>query len=346
MMTVLGCSLGLAGSQIAPLLYLTVGTSIAIDLGAPDLTLWMLTAILVAIGAMAPFVGPLADLFGRKMIFIIGLTLSIVGSIVCAATPNAPGFIAGQLLLGFGSVSQELLAIAIIAEIVPTAKRPLYGALSLCAIIPWSPSTLYANLMAISSWRWIGCTLAIWNTLTVLCIAFYYHPPPRVNSLGLTKRQMVGRVDFLGGFLLTAGLLLFLVGINTGGVNFPWKSARVLCCLIIGVALVVGFVFWEMFGAKYPLFPRRMVHAPRPFFCMLMVIFAAGINYMPVVVFWPIESISVFGSDHRQTGINCVPIGICILGGAITSAILIGVFKRHVMVVMTAFCVMQTVGEY
>ena len=144
-MTVLGCSFALAGAHIAPLLYLTLTTAISLELNAPSLTIWLFTAGMVAAGALAPFVGPLADMFGRRVLFIIGLILSISGAITCSTTPTASGFIAGQCLLGLGAVIQELLAIAVVAESVPTTKRSLYAVLILCTIIPWSPGTLYAN---------------------------------------------------------------------------------------------------------------------------------------------------------------------------------------------------------
>lgn len=342
-MTVLGCALALAGSQIVPLLYLTLGTTIALDLNAPSMILWMFTALIIAMGSIAPFVGPVADIFGHKTIFLLGLATSIVGAVVCVATPTAPGFIAGQCLLGFGAVTQELLAIAVVAESVPTAKRSMYIALILCAIIPWSPDTLYANWMAISSWRWIGCALAVWNVITLALIASFYFPPPRVNSLGLSRREQGARIDFVGGALATAGLVLFLVGLNWGGEAYSWTSSPVLSFLI-GASLIISFGFWEVYGARYPLFPRRIIHAPRPFFCILLVIFTSAINYMPMVVFWPIESVSVYGSDHYQTGINSLPISTCILGGGIVSALLVGIFRRHVTLIMTGFCVTLTVG--
>lgn len=344
-MTIIGCACALAGSQIVPLLYLTLGTSISRALNATDLTVWLFTTIIVAMGALAPFVGPLADLFGRKQIFLIGFVFSIAGSILSAVTPNAAGFIGGQALLGFGAVVQELLAIAVVAECVPTSKRPMYAALVLCAIIPWTPSTLYSNWMAASSWRWIGCVLGIWNLLNMVIIWVFYRPPPRVNSLGLSRKEMVKRIDFVGGFLITAALVLFLVGLNWGGQAYSWTSARVLSFLIVGACTMIAFGFWEFFGAPYPLFPRRIIHAPRPFFCMLLVIFAAGINYIPLVVFWPIQTISVFQSDLYHVGVNTLPIGTCILGGAIVSALLISIFKRQATYLMSFFCIMQTVGK-
>ncbi|SZF02882.1 unnamed protein product [Blumeria hordei] len=343
-MTLLGCAFALAGSQIVGLLYLTLGTRISEDLGRPDLTVWLLSAGIIAMGSLAPFVGPVADLYGRKSIFLVGVSLGFIGAIVCAATPTAPGFIAGQALLGFGAVIEELMAISVVTEVVPTAKRGLYAALILTAIIPWSPGTLYADFMAASSWRWIGLPLAIWHLLIFVMIACFYFPPPRSNSQGLSRRQLFWRIDWLGGFLLTLGLLLILIALNWGGQQYAWTSSHVLSFLLIGLALLTSFGLWEKFGAEYPLYPRRIVRAPRPFYCILFLIFSAGINYIPLVVFWPIETIAVYGSDMRQSGINNLPIGTCILGGAIISALLIGLFRKHVTIIMTFFCIMQTCG--
>lgn len=345
-MTVVGCSFALCGSQIFPLLYLTLTTTVAKELDAQSLTIWLFTASYVAMGALAPFIGPLADLTGRKPLFIVGLLVSVIGAVVCAVTPNAPGFIAGHILLGAGAVTQELLAIAVVAEIVPTSRRPLYAVISLCSIIPWSPGSLYANWMAQASWRWIGCALALWNALTLVILMIFYRPPPRVNSLGLSRRKLIARIDFVGGALLTIGLVFVLLALSWGGQQYAWNSAHVLSFLLLGFALIFAFAAWEIFGAKYPLFPRRMIKASRPFFCMLFVIFAAGINYVPLVVFWPIEGIAVFGADHHQNGLYTLPIGICILGGAILSAFLLHIFKKHITAVMTTFCIMQTVGSF
>ena len=344
-MTVIGCAFGLTGSQIYPLLYLTLGTTIAAALGRPDLYIWMATAGILAMGAIAPFIGPLADMMGRKVIFLAGFVCSIVGSVLCAAAPNAAAFIGGQVLLGFGAVIQELIAIAVVAEIVPTAKRPLYAAITLSAIIPWSPGTLYANWMANSSWRWIGLCLGVWNLINLVIIAVFYRPPPRVNRLGLSKKEALARIDFVGGALITLGLLLFLVGLNRGGETYPWKSGQVLGFLISGAGVMVIFALYEFFGAPYPLYPRRIVHAPRPFFCMIFVIFAAGINYIPLVVFWPVETISVFQADLTHVGIYALPIGICILGGAILSAALLGLLPKFIHWTMLIFCIIQTIGE-
>jgi hypothetical protein len=48
-------------------------------------------------------------------------------------------------------------------------------------------------------------------------LVIWYKPPPRPNSLGLTKRQIIGRIDFVGGVLSVSGFALFLLGLQWGG---------------------------------------------------------------------------------------------------------------------------------
>ncbi|KAF2208594.1 hypothetical protein CERZMDRAFT_114565 [Cercospora zeae-maydis SCOH1-5] len=342
--TVLGCAMALSASQISALLYLTIGTAIAVDLRSP-LFAWMLTASNLSSGALAPFVGPLADLIGRRNILLYGgFGLSIVATILCAATPNDIGFIAGQLLLGIGNVVQDLLSLAVVAESVPTSKRPIYVAFMLLIIIPWAPGTLYSNFLLEVSWRWVGAVLAVWNFIGFVVLYIGYKEPPRVNSLGLSRREMLKRIDFVGGFIFMAGVLLILVALNVGGRDSPWTSAPTLVPLVLGFVVLIAGCFYEYFVAPWPLFPRRIVHAPRPFYCMLCVIFGAGINYVCMVVFWPIQARAVFQGSNVQTGIWTIPIGTCILGGAIIAACMLHVFKNQVNWVMVGFCIAQVIG--
>ncbi|RMD41243.1 hypothetical protein DV735_g3910, partial [Chaetothyriales sp. CBS 134920] len=342
-LAITGGAVAFAGSQVYPLLTLTLGTVIAADLKADDLYIWMITTGILTVGALAPFVGPLADLIGHKPVLLIGFVLSIIGCIISSVAPSGAVYLIGQVFLGAGTVIQELSSISLVAEIVPTAKRPVFAAIFLTAVIPWTPGTLYANWIAESSWRWTGLCLGLWDLLAFVLIAGWYRPPPRTNSRGLSKREILARIDFVGGALAILAVLLILVGINSGQ-NHSWGSGHVLGPLISGIVVVPVFCLWEAYGAKYALFPRRIVHVPRPFFCIMTVIFTAGINYLPLVAFWPVQAISVYQADLFHLGIYGLPIGTCILGGAIISALLLAVFRKQVQWVMFAFCVVQTVA--
>lgn len=306
---------------------------------------WFYTAPIVGSVAAALFVGPFSDLVGRKRFFLAGVSLVILGMVVCATTPTGAGFIAGQTLAGFGVIVEELLALAVIAEIVPTKQRPIYGVVLISGFIPWIPGTLYAQLIAQHNWRYVPCLMACWHALTFIVIVIYYRPPPQGIAREQTMVGLLRRIDWVGGFLSIAGLVVFLLGLNWGGQPYAWDSARVVCSMTVGVFLCIAFACWEKYCASHPMFPRRLIYAPRPFWCIMFNIFAAGVNFISLVVFWPIQSISVYGSEQTRTGINSIPIGSCILGGALISGLLIQTFKKRVNWIMTFFCIVQVAGK-
>lgn len=61
-------------------------------------------------------------------------------------------------------------------------------------------------------------------------------------------------------------------------------------------------------------------------------------------VFWTIQTYTVYEASFTQAGVYLLPLGLCIVGGSIMSAIMISVFRRHIMWVLLLFCVLQTAG--
>ncbi|CAK7222847.1 hypothetical protein SCUCBS95973_004975 [Sporothrix curviconia] len=340
-MVLVGFGMAFIGSQVQPLIFAALIPVVAASLNAHSLLVWFFSTQLVAIGVIAPFIGPLADLFGRKPITIAGVLSSMIGMITCAATPNAAGYIAGQVLTGIGIAAQELMAITAIVEIVPTRYRGYYIAIIVTSFLPFSPGSLYGTLIAETSWRYCACMIAIWNLITVVLIACFYHPPPRTNGAGLSWHQKLRQIDFVGGFFMSGGIVMFLVGFNWGGQLYPWHSARVIAFLTIGLAMLVFFFIYEIFIAPYPMFPRRLMRHPRTFMALMVVILMAGINYIPVLFFWVLQAVGVYGSDFLMLGIRTLPFGFCILGGALIAALVVSAFKGHLRAIMSFFCIMQ-----
>jgi MFS family permease len=343
-MTLVGLSMAFAGSQLTALLFATLTSVVANDLGAGKELIWLFSANIIAIGAAAPFTGPFADMLGRKIVLMFGLGMSMVGTILCASTPNVNGYLAGQAMTGFGVAVQELLAISAVVELVPSSKRGFYVAFVISGFLPFTAGSLYGELIAQVNWRWNNCLVAIWNFLTLLVIGFFYRPPPRANTLGLSKMEILKHIDFLGGFLVVTGLVFLLVGLNWGGQSYPWASTRVISFLAVGVVLLLTFSLWQRV-TKWPLFPHRLAQHPRPFFVIMIVIFCAGTSFIPVLLFWSMQVVSVYESNHLEAGIRTLPFGFCVLGGAIISAFVLSAFKKHVRVIMPCFCVIQATGQ-
>ena len=117
----------------------------------------------------------------------------------------------------------------------------------------------------------------MWNFIGFAGLFFCYHPPKRHNAEGLTSRQILGRIDWFGTLLSIGGTTLFLVGLQAGGYQYPWKSGRVLGPLISGFLLIVAFPFWEWYGPhEYPLMPKVIFQGQRVVGLAYVIVFIAG----------------------------------------------------------------------
>jgi hypothetical protein len=142
---------------------------------------------------------------------------------------------------GIGAGINELTALAATSEMAPTSKRGTYVAVLIFTIVPFCPSVLWAQLIAYhSSWRMIGLFCGLWAFFGLALTVIFYHPPPRVNSQGMSRKEILGQIDYLGGFLSIGGFLLFMMGMQWGGYQYKWSSAHVLAPLILGVVMIVS----------------------------------------------------------------------------------------------------------
>ena len=203
------------GSQIPLYLFGGVPPYIYRDLGGTDRWTWFVLGNLLALASVCPFVGSLSDLFGRRYVALGGASFLVLGMIVASTAHTMNTFIGGMVLSGIGAGVNELTALAATSEMAPTAKRGKYVAVLIFTIIPFCPSVLWGQLIAAhSTWRWIGLFCGLWAFIGLVMTAVFYFPPPRPNSQGLTRREIVNQIDFIGGFFSIFGMVLFMMGLQ------------------------------------------------------------------------------------------------------------------------------------
>lgn len=250
-------------------------------------------------------------------------------------------------LSGIGAGINELTALAATSEMAPTAKRGKYVAVLIFTIIPFCPSVLWGQLIAYhSSWRYCGLLCGVWAAIGFFLTLFFYFPPPRVNSTGLSRMQILGQIDFVGGFLSISGMILFMAGMQWGGYQYPWTSAHVLAPLLLGVGLLVAFCVWEVYGAQFPMFPARLKQAPRILALTLVITFISGCNFFSIVMFWPTQAFNVYGHDPVGVGIRGIPVGFSILVGAVIVLWSLSVLRGRNKELMIASSILMTAGMY
>ena len=92
--------------------------------------------------------------------------------------------------------------------------------------------------------------MAIWGATAILIFVGYQ--PPKRHTLydHLSWFQKLRALDLPGFFLLTAGLSLFLAGLNLGGGLYAWTNVRVLATIIVGLVVLIAFALYEWLGTK------------------------------------------------------------------------------------------------
>jgi MFS family permease len=169
-MSLIAMALLWTGSQIPVYLYGGCPPYIYGDIGGVDRWTWFVLANLLSLAAICPFVGSISDIIGRRYVALIGGTFLIIGNIICATAQDMNIFIGewrlhgiksltltylgGQVFNGIGAGINELTALAATAEMAPTRKRGLYVGGLIFTIVPFTPSVLYAQLIAYhTTWR-------------------------------------------------------------------------------------------------------------------------------------------------------------------------------------------------
>ncbi len=108
---------------------------------------------------------------------------------------------------------------------------------------------------------------------------------------------------------------------------------------------MVGFGFWEIYGAKHPMFPSRLKQEPRILALTLIITFISGSNFFSVIMFWPTQAFNVYGHDPVGVGIRGLPVGFSILTGAVVVLWLLSVLRGHNKELMIASSVLMTAGK-
>ena len=198
---------------------------------------------------------------------------------------------------------------------------------------------------SVGAWRYLGLWCGVWAFLGMVLTFLFYHPPPRVNSMGLSRREIIAQIDWVGGLLSIGGIILFIMGLVWGGYQYAWISVHVLVPLVLGGVMIITFGFWETYGAKYPMFPKRLRAVPRTMGLTLLITFISGANFFAVLLFWPSQSFNVYGHDPVGNGWRGLPIGLSIMVGACVVLALLSIFRGHNRALLVTSSCLMTAGQ-
>ncbi|KAF2733303.1 MFS general substrate transporter [Polyplosphaeria fusca] len=251
-------------------------------------------AIIVTVG------GRLADIFGRRWFLLTGAISAALGALVGATGQSINQMIVAGVLFGFGGGFQEM-CFACAQELVPNRYRFATLGVMIFAnhVSSFGPLIAYAFITYTEiGWRACYWFCFAFECATAVMLWVFYRPPSfetKHEDDHKTKWQLVKELDHLGLWLFTAGCLLLLLGLNWGGVSYPWGSAHVVAPIVIAFACFLALGLWEVYGnLKYPILPPKLFKKWRDFTALLVVCFVAGMLYYSMNVLWPRQSSLLF----------------------------------------------------
>jgi EmrB/QacA subfamily drug resistance transporter len=221
---------------------------IRVDLGASLEELeWTVNAYTLTFAVFLLTGAALGDRFGRRRMFVIGLSLFTAASAAAALAPTMDALIAARAIQGIGGAIVTPLTLTILSDAFPKEKRGLaLGAWSGIAGLAVASGPLVGGAVVDGiSWQWIfWLNVPIGVVLAPLAFAFLRETHGPANTL-----------DIPGLALASAGLFGLVWGLVNGNGD-GWTSPQIVTALTLGAILTAGFVAWEL-RAPAPMLPMR-----------------------------------------------------------------------------------------
>lgn len=300
--------------MLAMLDNMIVGTAmptIVGELGGLEHLAWVVTAYTLATAASTPIWGKLGDMYGRKATFMTSIVIFLIGSALSGMAQDMGQLIGFRAVQGLGAGGLMVGVMAIIGDLIPPRERGKYqgmmaGVMALAMIGgPLVGGTITDNW----GWRW----------------SFYINLPLGVVALGLIsvvlhlpKKRAKAGIDYLGVVLLTVGITSIVLVTTWGGSQYAWSSARIMELIGIGVASLIGFVFWQTKAAE-PIVPLHIFRS-RNFTLMSIIGFITGFVMFGATLFLPLYQQSVQGASATNSGLLLLPM----LGAMLVTSMVAG----------------------
>src|SRR3989440_5276793 len=213
---------------------------------------WVITAYLLAATAVAPVFGTLSDIYGRRAMIITSLSLFVAGSVLCAVAPNLPVLILARGLQGLGGGGIMPVVQTVISDVVSPRERGQYqayfsGVWVAAGIGGPIDGGVFAEHLHWSMIFWINLPLGAGALAPLL---------PKMAKIPVFHRRR--KVDWLGGILLMASAVVFMLVLTWGGNRYLWLSPTILAMTGASVALVCSFV-WHAGNAEEPFLPLPLL---------------------------------------------------------------------------------------
>ena len=263
---------------------------------------WVINAYNIIFAILLVSMGRLADQFGRKRFFLIGLTVFTIGSALCAAAWSVEWLMFFRVIQGVGAGILAPLGFAITVLVFPPAERG--RGLALIAVVALVSSAfgpvLGGVLVEVASWHWIFLINIPFGILGLL-LAWRWWPE--------TWDLSAGREVDVRGMLLLAGAVLCLTVALIEANPFAGNLALWLSLMQASILFGVTFVWWEKRAPSPMLAPKLLENKQFRNANIAMLLFAAGA--IGSLLLLSLVFTNLWGYEPIEAGLALLPVPLC-----------------------------------
>ncbi|ROS48973.1 MDR family MFS transporter [Frigoribacterium sp. PhB24] len=312
----------MAGMFLSALDQTIVGTSmrtIADDLDGLSLQAWVTTAYLIVSTISTPIYGKLSDIFGRRPLFLIAITIFLLGSIAAGFSESMYQLAIFRAIQGMGAGGLMALPLTIMGDILAPRERAKYqgyflAVFGISSVIGPLVGGLFAGadqILFVTGWRWVFLINVPIGIVALFIVVRFLHIP------GQKRRENV-RIDWFGAAaVIVAAVPLLLVAEQ--GRTWGWSSPGAFACYAIGAVGIVAFVVIERSMGDDALIPLKLFRNPT--FSMATVLgVLVGFGMFGALLTVPLYLQLVNGATPTESGFQMLPM----IAGLMISSIVAG----------------------
>jgi EmrB/QacA subfamily drug resistance transporter len=321
------------GMLLASLDQTIVGTAlprIVADLGGLNHYAWVVTAYLLASTVTVPIYGKLSDIYGRRIFFIGGMVIFLIGSALAGTSQNMTQLIIYRGIQGLGAGGMMPIALALIGDIFPPAERGKWQGLfvavfGLSSIIG---PTLGGWITDNWGWRWVFYVNMPVGIIAILTAGFVL--PKLVN-----KRKHI--IDYLGAVIMVAGTVPLLLAFSWAGSQYAWGSWQIIGLFAFSLVMLSIFVLIEMRAAEPIISPRLFKNSI--FLVSVLAMFLVSAGMFGAILYLPLFVQGVLGDSATNSGLVLTPMMIGFMISSIVGGQLLSRTGRYKILAICGFIV-------
>ncbi|WP_443667554.1 MDR family MFS transporter [Lacisediminihabitans changchengi] len=300
----------MAGMFLSSLDQTIVGTAIRTigdDLHGLNDQAWVTTAYLITSTISVPIYGKLSDIFGRRPLYIFGIVVFLVGSLLSSFSTSMFMLAGFRAFQGIGAGALMSLPLAIMGDILAPRERAKYqgyflAVFGLSSVIGPLIGGLFAGapfILFITGWRWVFLINVPIGIIALLMVLAFLHLPK------FTKAAKP-RIDWWGATAVVATLVPVLL-VAEEGRNWGWTSAGSIACYVIGAIGLISFILIERYMGADAIIPLRLFKS-RTFSMATVLGVLVGFGMFGALLTLPLYLQIVFGLTPTESGLASLPL--------------------------------------